>query len=140
MTSREYRRAWRRRNADRINQVLRQRQQDDPQYAEDVREYGRKYWQRRCEGYIPSPYPIHVDGKRLYRTSEAARLLHCSAAAILKWHEKGHVPLPRIVDGRRLYTRRQVDLMGSLLGIRAHDHETRQKVSDKIHDQWWKKP
>ena len=134
--TRKYRREYRREHADEINAQLRKRRETDPEYAERIRQYGRNYWRRRCDGHVPKPYPIHINGERLYRTSEAARLLHCAEATISGWHRKGYVPLPLVVDGRRLYRREQIDLMGRMLEMKPNDHKAKAAASKFVCENW----
>ena len=137
---RTWNREYARRHSARIA-AERAEKMTDPEHAEAVREYFREYWKKRATGeYIPYSPPLHrkINGDlvHVYRTSEAARLLHCSDAAIHQWHKKGWLPLPLVVDGRRLYRRYQVDLMGVLLCVKRRDFNTRTKVLKFISENW----
>jgi len=138
--SRAWNREYARRHHARIAAKLAKKMQD-PKHAESVRTYHREYWKACVSGNrVPwSPPLFHeIDGQqeRVFRTSEAARLLHCSSAVICKWHAKNWIPLPLVVNGRRLYRRYQVDLMGVLMSVRQRDFTTRTKVLKFISENW----
>ena len=137
---RSYNRNYARRNRKRIA-AERKAAMQDPDHAEAARKYFSDYWRRRATGeHIPSSPPLYYefDGKdeQVFRTSEAARLLHCSTATICQWHKKEWLPDPLMIRGRRLYRRYQVDLMGVLLSVRRRDFATRAKVLKFISANW----
>lgn len=137
-------RAWGRnyfrRHSARLAAELAEKKQD-PEHAEAVREYYREYWKKRASGkHIPwSPPLYHEFGgqqERVYRTSEAARMLFCSTATICQWHRKGWLLNPLLVRDRRLYRRYQIDLLGLLLSVRKRDYNTRTKLLKFISENW----
>lgn len=133
-------RDYMRRNAKRIA-AERAEQLQDPEHAEVVREYFRDYWLKRVSGeHVPWSPPLYHDfdgqRERVYRTSEAARMLFCSTATICQWHKKGWLPDPLLERDRRLYRRYQIDLMGVLLCVKQRDFNTRTQVLEFICAKW----
>ena len=154
-TSLEYSRQYRKKNLDRCRTWGREyfrrhsariaseraEKMKNSDHAEAVREYYREYWRKRATGeHIPYSPPLYheFDGQkeRVYRTSEAARMLFCATATIFQWHKKGWLPDPLMVRDRRLYRRYQIDLLGLLLSIRKRDSNTRAKLLKFISENW----
>lgn len=133
-------RNWARRHRVRIA-AERAAKMQNPEHAAAIRAYFHKYWKKCAAGkHIPKSLPLHreINGElvRVYRTSEVARMLPCSNAVIYKWHNLAWLPLPLIVDGRRLYQRYQVDLIGVLVCVKKRDSNTRANVVKFISENW----
>ena len=103
----------------------------------------RRQRERLMAGHKPAPKPIyrtlHGNSERLYRVSEAARHIGCSAGAIThRWESQGWIPKPSF-DGHRLYTAEQVELLALFFSVPCHDHDKRSKVSKRIFKNWGNK-
>ncbi len=54
---------------------------------------------------------------------------------IYKWEQQGIIPKP-VLHPHRLYTERQVKLIGYLVGIGRRNYEARANVSRQIYENW----
>jgi hypothetical protein len=138
---RKYHRKRYEKNRDKYNSSRRAAYAQDCVRQDAAQQRSREFKARLNSGHVPAPDPIYrtIDGtsRRLYRLSEAARLIGCSSMSICKWHSGGWIPEP-LFDRRRLYTIHQVNLLREFWAVPGTDHDKRSVVSKFIFDNWEK--
>ena len=132
--------AYYRKSRKQIRQQMADKYKSDPEFRKHVLAESKARDAKVAAGHVPKPPQLHgtVEGNtaRLFRMSEAARVIGCSATAFMRWHRDGWIPEPLIVDGRRLYTRGQLDLIGLFYSTPCHDHDARSERSKFVFSKW----
>jgi len=127
-------------NKPQIRQQMADKYKTDPEFRKKILADSKTRDAKIKAGHVPKPPLLHrdTDGttERLYRMSEAAREVGCCNTAFNRWHDEGWVPEPLIVDGRRLYTQTQTDLIALFYSVNCHNFEKRSEVSKIIFEEW----
>lgn len=138
--NREVFKSWYERNRDSYNALRRQRYATEPDRRTKAQAKSTAYKDRVEGGHVPSPTEIYRTlggvSVRVYRNSEACRMIECSSTAILRWEKDKWIPKPSVPGKRRLYTSCQLMLMRKFHVTNRRDHDARQAVSAYIFENW----
>jgi hypothetical protein len=131
--------AWYENNHDRICEDRRERRVTDPDYKAKAIANSDAHKAKVRAGHMPEPDAIYrtIDGLsvRLYRSSEAARMIDCAPINLCQWERQGWLPAA-FFDRRRLYTREQIDLIALFYSVDCHDFFARTEASKFIFKKW----
>lgn len=120
---------------------LRERREQDPEFRQSMQQRQRTFRDKVREGHEPAVEPLYrtINGElvRVYRASEASRLIGCSECTIKSWQRGGWIPDSQF-QGRPVYTAHQIDLMREYFLIPISDRVMRSKVSKITFDSWAK--
>lgn len=137
---------WYSKNKDALNHSRRKAYHESPQHSSAVRGAARKYREERKNGRkIERKYTRQLDGVtvQVFGSMHVAEKLGITAQTIVTWERKGLIPKSVFPDAHRMYTAKQVKLIGALVklfdGVPSRKRSTLKglpKTVKRIHDQW----
>lgn len=130
------------RHKARLNAERRDRM-SDPAERKRFYQFHSDWRERVRDGHTPELVPLYLVPKnrkrkqRVFRESEVLRMLGIPRITMIRWRNDGWVPDASTQHrNRRVFTRRQIDLLAHFYEQPCHDHEARSKASRFLFLRW----